>query len=91
MIAPHHPSFFLFPPLLLLRRFTAIHQSVSPLASFLSSLFTLYSLPHSSRDLLLSSGRSSLIHYVQQRRGRNGAEGEWRHISKVEAIYGAEV
>lgn len=76
MMAPHHPSFYFLPPTLFFRHSLAIHQTVSPLARSLPSPFTLFYLPHSSRDLLLSSERISLIHYMG---GGGWATGRKRH------------
>ncbi len=68
MIAPHHPSFSLLPPSLFLAvpRPSIRQYLLWPVLCPPRSPFT------TSRDLLLSSGRSSLIHYAQERRWRDG-------------------
>lgn len=85
-IVLHQPS-ILHPPNptptpSLLHAFTAIHQCLCPLANFLLIQFTLCRLPHSSQDLILSDGRSSLIHYMHREWGRDENE-EWKAKLKL--------
>lgn len=92
MIAPIIPACSPLPLLLFSLCLLAI-QTVSPLASSLSSLFPLSQPPSSSWDLLLSSWRRSLICYIQRRRRgwETGSWSWWGGICKVEAVYRAEV
>lgn len=72
VIGFHHPAFSSLLPFLFLTPFPS-HPSLricsDAFPSSLLSLFTLSYLPRSSRDLLLSNRRSSLIHYIEESRG----------------------
>lgn len=83
MIASNHPSVSFLSSLALLAPFVAIHQTLSPLASSISPLLTLYFLPAPLETYFCPAGGG--LSFVMYRRGTRGG------MMKMEAVCGAEV